>query len=180
VNVGVDGHVYGAYSLGANQSVSETFTLDQNTQVTSLTFGIAPEMAGMALNGSFQVVVTGAGGVVYVLDEQTVNGSPTYQVTTPLPGILPSGDYDIMFDGGACGDPCYGFVAGIDFYMPAIYQGIGGNAQGSFGFDLTGVSDSQLSAFELAANNVPEPGTLVLAGTALVFIPIRRYWRRRP
>jgi hypothetical protein len=166
VNLGVDGHLYGEYSLGASQSVSETFTLNQDTEVSSLTFGVGPEAGGMLLNGSFQVIVTGAGGVLYALDEQTVNGSPSYQVTTPLPDILPAGQYDIMFEGGACGDPCYSFVAGIDYYSPALYQGLGGSAQGPFGFELTG-------------DNVPEPGTLVLAGTALAFIPARRYWRRR-
>lgn len=179
VSIGVGGHLYGSYSLGANQSVSETFSLNQDTQVTSLSFGISPETDQMILNGSYQVVVSGAAGVVYVLDEQTVDGLPTYQVTTPLPSILAAGDYNIAFDGGACGNPCYGFVAGIDFFVPAIYQSIGGSAQGPFGFDLTGVTDSQLAAYEASASNMPEPGSWILAGTALALIPVLRYRRRR-
>jgi hypothetical protein len=166
VDIGVGGHLYGEYALGANQSVGESFTLNDSTQVSSLSFGIAPEANGMMLNGSFQVMVTGAGGVYYALDEQTVDGITTYQVTTPLPDSLPAGEYDILFDGGPCGNPCYGFVAGIDYFNPAIYQQVGGSAQGPFGFQLVGES-------------APEPGTWILAGTALALIPLRRYWLRK-
>lgn len=179
VNIGVDGNLYGAYSLGANQSVGETFTLNQNTEITSLNFGIQPEIAGMMFDGSFQVIVSGAAGIVYELDELSVNGSPNYQVTTPLPNILAAGQYDITFDGGACGSPCTGFVAGIDYYEPAMYQGLGGSAQGPFGFVLTGQTLSDAAALELAQDNVPEPGSWILAGTALMFIPMFRYWRRK-
>lgn len=166
VNIGVGGHLYGDYSLGANQTVSESFTLDDTTHVTSLSFGISPDTGGMLMNGSFQVLVTGAGGVYYSLLEQTVNGIPTYQITTPLPDYLQAGTYDILFDGGPCGNPCYGFVAGIDYFNPAIYQEIGGSTQGPFGFQLVGES-------------APEPGTWILAGTALALIPVRRYWLRK-
>lgn len=179
VNIGVSGNLYGAYSLSANQSVSETFTLNQNTAITSLNFGVQPEIQGMMMDGSFQVIVSGASGIVYVLDEQTVNGSPNYQITTPLPNILAAGNYDITFDGGACGTPCYGFVAGIDYYDPATYIGLGGSAQGPFGFVLTGQTLSDAAALELAQNNVPEPGSLVLAGTALAILPMCLYRRRR-
>jgi hypothetical protein len=166
VDIGIGGHLYGEYSLGANQSVSESFTLGDATQVTSLSFGISPVAGGMMTDGSFQVIVSGAGGVYYSLLEQTLNGSPTYQVTTPLPDFLPAGDYNILFEGGPCGNPCYGFVAGIDYFSPAIYQEIGGTAQGPFGFQLVG-------------EGAPEPGTWILAGTALALIPLWRYRQRK-
>jgi hypothetical protein len=122
-------------------------------------------MAGMMLNGSFQVVVSGAGGIYYTLDEHTLNGYSTYQVTTPLPDILAPGLYDLTFKGGPCADPCSNFVAGIYYYNPAFYQGLGGSAQGPFGFELKG-------------ENAPEPGTWILAGTALALIPLWRYRQR--
>jgi hypothetical protein len=166
VDIGVGGNLYGEYTLAANQSVSESFTLSDNTYVSSLSFGIAPEANGTIFNGSFQVIVSGAAGIYYALDEQTVDGMTTYQITTPLPDILPAGEYDIMFDGGPCGNPCYGFVAGINYFAPAIYQEIGGSAQGPYGFELQG-------------QGAPEPGTWILAGTALALIPLARYRQRK-
>lgn len=179
VNIGVGGNLYGSYTLGANQSVSETFTLVDTTHVTSLSFGIAPEASGMMFDGSYQVIVSGAGGIYYVLAEQTLDGSPSYQVTQPLPDLLPAGQYNITFAGGPCGNPCYGYVAGIDYYYPGIFQGVGGSAEGPFGFDLTGDSVSRQLALEAAQNNVPEPSSWVLAATALALIPVRRYWLRK-
>jgi MYXO-CTERM domain-containing protein len=44
---------------------------------------------------------------------------------------------------------------------------------------LTGQTLSESAALELAQNDVPEPGSWVLAATALAFIPMHRYWRRR-
>lgn len=166
VDIGVGGHLYGTYSLGANQTVSDSFTLGDTTYITSLGFGISPDVGGMLMNGSFQVVLTSGNEVYYSILEQTLNGSSTYQVITPLPDYLPVGDYNILFEGGPCGNPCYGFVAGIDYFNPAIYDEVGGSVQGPFGFNLAG-------------EGAPEPGTWMLAGTALALIPLWQYRQRR-
>lgn len=167
IDLGVGGHLYGAYTLAANQSVSEDFTLDYETRVSSFKVGIEPEIGGLGLlNGFYQVTLTGQGGT-YALAEYSWNGTiPGDWVSTPLPAILPAGQYTLSFNDGACGDPCYTFVAGIDYYAPATYSEIGGLVGGAypgggFGWSLTG-------------ETVPEPGTWVLIGTALLCIPVRR------
>jgi hypothetical protein len=167
IDLGTGGHLYGEYNLVANQSVSEGFTLDYETQVNSFGVEITPEYSGFGLlNGFYQVTLTGPGGT-YALAEYSWNGTiPGDWVSTPLPAILPAGPYTLSFNGGACGDPCYGDVAGIYYYLPATYSEIGGSVGeaypgGNFGWSLIG-------------ETVPEPGTWVLIGTALLYIPVRR------
>lgn len=171
VDLSIGGHLYNAYSLQANSAVSEGFTLDQTTLVTSLQLGIEPvDMIG-PLDGSFTVTITGAGGTYFQWQEFYPNGFITSSSRTPLPLLLPAGNYTIDYEGGPCGNACYGEVAAIDYYLPASYTQIGGSVQkgypgGDLGFTLIGETTT------------PEPGSWALLGTALACIPIRRYWRR--
>jgi hypothetical protein len=167
VDLGVGGNLSGEYSLGPNQSISENFTLDYETQVTSLGVAIMPELGGLGkLNGFYQVTLTGSGGT-YSVQDYSWNGTiPGNWVSTPLPAILPAGQYILSINSGACGDPCLNFVAGIDYYIQPTYSEIGGSVGegypgGNIGWRLTG-------------ETVPEPSTWVLIGTALLYIPVHR------
>jgi hypothetical protein len=121
--------------------------------------------------------LTGPGGT-YSLADYSWNGTiPASWVSTPLPAILPAGNYILSFNGGACGNPCYNFVAGIDYYAPATYSDIGGSVGeaypgGNLGWSLIGET---VPLQTVAEPTVPEPSTWVLIGTALLSIPVHRY-----
>ena len=124
VTLGIGGHLYGQYSLAANTTVSEGFSLDQAIELTSLEVGISPVYGGFGpLNGSYQVTLSGPGGTYAVTQFSSNETTPEYWVSTPLPDILSAGNYELNFIGGPCGDPCYTFVAGIDYYTPSTFAG---------------------------------------------------------
>jgi hypothetical protein len=153
----VNNHLNNAYGLGANQSASESFTLNQTTDVSSITTGIAPEDFGMFLGFNWQVVISGQ-GTTLAFAPGTANWTGSL--------ILPGGGYTVGFFGGACPIPptpgCE--VAGIDYYIPTIgqinlvYTQIGGTMSGPFGFTLEGDTVSP----------VPEPASVAMVGSGLL------------
>jgi hypothetical protein len=173
VDVGIGGHLLNESPLLAGQNITEQFTLDQNTLITSFTLGIESEILGTPLSGSWEVTVTGSGGTYVVGPSNTSGGIPAGWVTTPLPAILPADTYTLTFVGGPCGSVCFqNTVAGLDFYGPATFFNEGGSATGTvpgggIGFEIVGVT-------------TPETSTWTLVATALSLIFLCRFRHSKP
>lgn len=184
VDLSVSGHLYGAYALAPNTSVTENFTLNQATLVSSFQAGIAPEdpISGI-LDGSYEVTLTGPGGT-YALDETSANGMliSSDWITSPDGDVLPEGTYTLSFIGGSCGTPDCDEVAAIDYYEPDSYTQIGGSILGGdFGFDLVGQTVTAQPQFGLPDTAIaPEPATWVLLTSgAVAMFAILGYRRRK-
>lgn len=152
VQLGVGGNLYGAFPVSVGGTLTEQFTLNQDTSITSFSVGIDPS-APFSSGGDWLLTLTGPGGVYW-----SEEGTPfTIQ---PFPSTLPAGSYVIELTGLSCVSPCVNpnSVVAWDYYQPATYYSDGGSvSQGNLGWELTG-------------NVVPEPWTVTLFGSGLLGI----------
>lgn len=155
------GNLNGEFAIYAGSSNSESFTLNQDTQLGGVSVLVYPYLHSYPL-GTYEITVTAPHGETYA-----VGGSPLVP-TEALPDFLPEGTYLLTVIGGPCNGCLNNVVAGMDYYLPATYTQIGATIHdsGSFYFRLTG------------EGTAPEPGTWALLATAVLFISARRYWRR--
>lgn len=162
VELAVSGHLYGEFAVYPGSTNSEFFTLNQDTQGVGISVVLYPYLYAYPL-GPYEVTLTAPGGAMYA-----VSGDPLV-TATPLPNILPEGNYSLNVIGGQCADPGISCViAGIDYYLPATYTEIGGTILGgsSFAFELSGET------------TVPEPASWLLGATSILCLSVLCYRRR--
>ena len=155
VHLETGGHLLGQTPLNVGQQISFGFSLANDTDVTSLTFGLAP-----VLGGTYSLTITGPGGATFAAQ----------------PGLFLAGSYEVTFQGLTCSGFCTIAPAFLDYYAPATYTEIGGTVipgpgvGNGIGWDLVG---------NTVDNTVPEPATAALVGTGLIaaFSGIRRRLR---
>lgn len=162
VHLQTAGNLLGDSNIQVGSSASFSFTLDANTQITSLAFGISPPEPSGTTIGTYSISITGP-------DTWSVTLSGLWNSSVAIPTFLSAGLYDVTFEGLSCAAVSCPNVMSLQRYGPATYTNIGGTVEPlgiGYGFDLVGNSTTP----------VPEPGTAALVGTGMlaVFAGLRR------
>lgn len=162
VHLQTGGPLLGDSNIQVGSSASFSFTLNADTQITSLAFGISPpEPSGGAI-GTYSISITGP-------DTWSVTLSDLWNSSVAIPSFLSAGLYDVTFEGLSCAATSCPNVMSLQRFGPATYTDIGGTVEPlpiGYGFDLVGTSTAA----------VPEPASAALVGTGLLaaFASMRR------
>lgn len=168
VELSVSGNLYGEYEIFPNSSISDTFTLDQDTQFVSIGVDIYRREYNLyPLTGTYEVTLTAPDGATYAV------AGDSLVPTTAFPTVLSQGNYILTLMGGQCGTPCLGGIAATDYFAPAAFTEIGGSINGGSKF-------SSAFFFELTGETVPEPASWLLITTSILCLSALYYRRRLP
>jgi hypothetical protein len=158
-------------NLGVGQTVSQSFTLFNASDIESIYVGIAGTYAYLgqgSLGSVWDISIDDSMGNSEWSSGQTSSTRATYDPSL----LLPAGTYEIEAQGIACNDPCGGNVAAqLDFYHPVSNFATGGSIAGTDGWGWEVRGDS--------IPTTPEPGTATLLGTALLGL-VAVPWLRSP